>query len=63
MAAKTATAEIRRDGKGYVAVTQVGAARDEYPLPADRADLDAYAAHFRAAAERQGYEVAVRIDE
>ena len=63
MTKHTATAEIRRTEKGYVAVTQVGGTRHDYPLPADRADAEAYAAHFRAEAERQGHQVSVRIDE
>jgi hypothetical protein len=63
MTKRTATAEIRRTDQGYVAVTQVGKTRQDYPLPADPADAAAYAEHFRAEAERQGYQVAVRIDE
>jgi len=59
----TATAEIRKTDRGYVAVTQVGKTSGQYPLPADRADADAYAAHFRAEAERQGHTVSVRIDD
>jgi hypothetical protein len=50
MTKRTATAEIRRTDQGYVAVTQVGKTRQDYPLPADPADAAAYAEHFRAEA-------------
>lgn len=63
MTKRTATAEIRRTSTGRLAVTQVGKVRQDYPLPNDRADAVAYAEHFRAEGERQGYQVEVRIDE
>jgi hypothetical protein len=59
----TATAEIRRTDTGYVAVTRVGRIAENYPLPNDRADADAYARHFRTAGEAAGMDVSVRIDD